>query len=63
MLEPRPWDKNEIQKDHERLQAIVREKRRKQEARRRAEDIRLRNWSRGDRTVKFQEAFVYEGVK
>ena len=47
MSELRPWDKNEIQKDHERLQAIVREKRRKKEARRRAEDIRLRNWTRG----------------
>ena len=58
MSEPRQWDKNEILKDHERLQAIVREKRQKQEARRRAEAIRLKNWSRSDNTIRTLEVIV-----
>lgn len=52
------WDKNESHKDFERLQELTRERRKRQEAKRRANDVRLKNWGRGDRTINPFEAFV-----
>ena len=44
--------------DAERLRELVRQRRAQQEKRRIREQVKLRNWSRGDRTISPTELFV-----
>ena len=52
------WDKNDINQDHERLQALVRERRQAIERKHRQEQVRLRNWGRSDKSVSMKELFT-----
>ena len=50
--------KTEMQ--HEKCQAIVRERRKKREQDRCDDLKRLKNWGRGDRTQALKEVFIYD---
>ena len=52
------WDESESRQDYERLRELTKERRKRQEAKRRANDVRLKNWGRGDKTINAFEAFV-----
>ena len=52
------WDESESRQDYERLRELTKERRKRQEAKRRANDVRLKNWSRSDKTINAFEAFV-----